>query len=70
MTDDMSMTSEQFSRELEYQLALHFVKQMRREGIISDADYQRWRILLIRECNPPIGKIDNPALSSPFEEID
>lgn len=63
------MTGKQFSRELEYQLALHFVKQMLQNRLISEADYQRWRSILIEECNPPIGRIDPPAASSPTGRI-
>ncbi len=65
MTDEIRMTGEQFSRELEYQAALYFVKQMRRRGMISGADYREWRRILIGECDPPIGRIDNPAVPSP-----
>lgn len=54
------MTYEQFTRELEYQLMMYFVKQIYKKGKLSAAEYEEHQTALIQICNPPIGRISNP----------
>lgn len=51
------MNSEQFPRELNFQISRYFIKRMHSNGIISEADFLNWQSLLIEKYDPPVGKI-------------
>ena len=51
------MTKEQFQRESAFQATMCSVAQMRNAGIITDAEYEKCREMMLEKYNPPFGKI-------------
>lgn len=51
------MNKQQFRREALYQATLCAVERMRNDGIITDAEYEQCRRMLLVKYDPPVGKI-------------
>ncbi len=49
--------SEQFDREMKYQVSMSIVRSMLEKGLISMEDASRWQQRLIERYDPPIGGI-------------
>ena len=49
--------SEQFDREMKYQVSMSIVRSMLEKGLISIEDASRWQQRLIERYDPPIGRI-------------
>lgn len=51
------MTAEEFQREKEYQTVMCIVQSMRKNGIISQSDYEKIKTLMIEKYNPLLGSL-------------
>ena len=51
------MNKQQFQRETLYQATMYAVERLHRNGIITDAEYEICRIMMLEKYDPPIGKI-------------
>lgn len=51
----MQLTQEEFGREKQYLGLLHFLKQMRRDGLISDDEYRQISSEYARTYSPKTG---------------
>jgi len=51
------MTSEQFEREMRYRVSMAAANSMLRRGLISQAEHDAFKALMIEKHQPPIGSI-------------
>ena len=51
------MTTEQLKREMLFQASMACVGRMRRSGLLTDAEYEKCREMMLEKYNPPLGKI-------------
>ncbi len=51
------MTKEQFRREALYRATMSAVEQLHGAGVITDAEYEKCREMMLEKYNPPVGKI-------------
>ncbi len=52
-----SMTKEQFRREALYRATMSAVEQLHGASVITDAEYEKCREMMLEKYNPPVGKI-------------
>ena len=57
ITEGSAMTTEQLRREMLFQASMACVGQMRRSGLLTDAEYEKCREMMLEKYNPPLGKI-------------
>lgn len=55
--EDSEMTTEQLRRETLFQATMACVERMRRSGLLTDAEYEKCREMMLEKYNPPLGKI-------------
>lgn len=55
-SDQPVMQPEQFARELAYQVARCILKRKLALGELSEAECREWRRVLLKICDPPLGK--------------
>lgn len=51
------MTTEQLKREMLFQASMACEGRMRRSGLLTDAEYEKCREMMLEKYNPPLGKI-------------
>lgn len=51
------MTTEQLKREMLFQASMACVRRMRRSGLLTDAEYEKCREMMLEKYDPPLGKI-------------
>lgn len=51
------MTTEQLRREMLFQATMACVGRMRNLGLLTDAEYDKCREMMLEKYNPPLGKI-------------
>ena len=51
------MTTEQLRRETLFQATMACAGRMRNLGLLTDAEYEKFREMMLEKYNPPLGKI-------------
>lgn len=51
------MTAEQLKREMLFQASMACMGQVHRSGLLTDAEYEKCREMMLEKYNPPLGKI-------------
>ena len=51
------MTTEQLNREMYFQATMACVRRMRKTGLLTDAEYEKCREMMLEKYNPPVSKI-------------
>ena len=51
------MTTEQLRRETIFQVTMACVGRMRKNGLLTDDEYEKRREMMLKKYNPPLGKI-------------
>ena len=51
------MNDEDFNNEMHYHLTMHYVRQLKRDGAISDEEYQEIDEMLLKKHRPIIGTL-------------
>ena len=51
------MNKHQFQRETLYQATMSAVERLHKNGIITDAEYEKCRKMMLEKYDPPVGKI-------------
>ena len=51
------MNKQQFQRETLYQATMSAVERLHKNGIITDAEYEKCRKMMLEKYDPPVGKI-------------
>ena len=57
ITEGSAMTTEQLRREMLFQATMACVGRMRNLGLLTDAEYDKCREMMLAKYNPPLGKI-------------
>ena len=53
ITEGSEMTTEQLRRETLFQATMACVEQMRKSGLLTDAEYKKCREMMLEKYNPP-----------------
>lgn len=56
------MNKEQFERESHYQVSMSIARQMLKEDLISEEEYNQIREMMIDKYNPIIGNLESSRL--------
>lgn len=51
------MNSEDFGSEIQYQLTMSYVRQLKNNGVISDDDYKKIDALMLKKYRPVLSAL-------------
>ena len=51
------MSSDDFNREAQYQLTMSYVKQLKRNGMITEEEYRKIDIIMLKKYRPVLGTL-------------